>query len=91
MPITYRIKAYTSLGLLKSYPFFEPSIAEDILFKSLAAGLDIYHAYLVAGNTSKVIYSNPKEKRSLTYTRSDVTDEYGIISILKCLERHKCV
>ena len=83
----FRIKAYTSIGLLRSKPFFNESIALDILFKSLANGLDVYTAFLTDGTRSKLIYSNPKETRSSCYTRSDQTDEYGIISITKFLNR----
>lgn len=82
-----RIKAYTSLGLIKSKPFFDEALALPILFKSLTLGLDVHTAYLTDGINSKIIYSKPKETRSIRDTRPDWFDEYGILSISKALNK----
>lgn len=76
---TYRIKAYTSLGLIKSLPFFDPALAEDILFNSIGRGLDVQTAFLVDGKNSRMFYSKPKPVQSRFHRSAiDGRPVYGI-------------
>lgn len=89
--MSYKIKAYTNIGLLASKPFHDRTLAERILFDSLTPGLIVSRAYITDGKHSQCFYIQKQITRPSPETRPSwlATSQYGIILINQSLSNLK--